>query len=100
MTAGQREVAWFPLPVQNQPHVSTHQRTGRADLASPILPGKPHGPASRLAAVIGDAGLSRAGQGARAGAQSRQAPGIEASSRPGSGVGGPWGRRESAWYSP
>lgn len=64
----------IPSPRPQPAHVSTGQRTGRADLAPPILPGKPRRTASRLADLIGDEGLTRAGQGEREGAQSRQAP--------------------------
>lgn len=76
-----------PPPRPEPAHVSTGQRTGRADLAPQILPGKPRRPASRLAGVTGDAGLTRAAQGEREGLRAGRRPGIQASSRPGRAVG-------------
>lgn len=79
-TAGQREVARCPRPVQHLSHVCPGQKTEFGFLFPPktTRSRKPHRPEARLADMLGDAGLTRAGltragQGERVRAQTQLA---------------------------
>lgn len=89
-SVGQREVAWFPLPVQNQPAFLQAKRQGGGTSPPQFCGESPTGQRAG-GRCDGDEAVrdGEKGSGLRAGRR----PGIPAFSRPGSGVGGPGAER-------